>query len=43
MEAAERFLQGEESVVIAYELRGSDRSVQRWHKEWPQGGLTVLV
>lgn len=31
-EAAERYQQSDENAVIAHDLRGSVRSVERWHK-----------
>ncbi|AEY85341.1 IS630 family transposase [Streptomyces hygroscopicus subsp. jinggangensis 5008] len=43
MEAAERFAQGDESTVIAHDLRVSIRSVQRWRKAWSQGGPRSLA
>ncbi|WP_432040936.1 IS630 family transposase [Streptomyces chartreusis] len=43
MEAAERFVQGDENAVIAHDLRVSVRSVQRWRKAWSQGGPRDLT
>ena len=43
MQAAERFAQGEDNVVIAHELRVSIRSVQRWRMAWVHGGRPALV
>ncbi|WP_188197863.1 winged helix-turn-helix domain-containing protein [Nonomuraea sp. SYSU D8015] len=41
-QAAERFLQGTPSSVIAKELRVSVRSVQRWRAAWQAGGPAAL-
>ncbi len=43
MEAAERFVLGEENAVIAHDLRVSVRSVQRWRGAWSQGGPRALA
>lgn len=43
VEAAERFVQGDENAVIAHDLRVSVRSVQRWRKAWSQGGPRALA
>ncbi|WP_259472121.1 winged helix-turn-helix domain-containing protein, partial [Streptomyces shenzhenensis] len=43
MEAAERFVLGEENVVIAHDLRVGVRSVQRWRKAWLQDGARALA
>ncbi|MEU6669274.1 winged helix-turn-helix domain-containing protein [Streptomyces sp. NPDC046727] len=43
LEAAERFRQGDENVVIAHDLRVSIRSVQRWRKAWSQDGPRALA
>ncbi|MFD0007182.1 transposase, partial [Streptomyces sp. NPDC127178] len=43
MEAAERFIRGEENTVIAHGLRVSVRSVQRWRKGWSQDGPRALA
>jgi transposase len=43
LEAAERFQQGDESTVIAHDLRVSVRSVQRWRKAWSQYGPKALA
>ena len=41
LQVAEWFRQGDENTVIAYDLRVSVRSVQRWRKAWSQGGSPV--
>jgi transposase len=43
MQAADRFTQHEDNAVIAYELRVSIRSVQRWREVWTQGGRSALA
>ncbi|MFE2428856.1 helix-turn-helix domain-containing protein, partial [Streptomyces sp. NPDC059373] len=43
LEAAERFVRGEENAVIAHDLRVSLRSVQRWRNTWSQGGPRALA
>ncbi len=43
MKAAERFALGDESVVIAHDLRVSVRSVQRWRKAWLLDGPRALA
>ncbi|MFF0191322.1 transposase [Streptomyces sp. NPDC005244] len=43
LEAAERFVQGDENTVIAQNLRVSVRSVQRWRKAWAQDGPRALA
>ncbi|MFE3221895.1 winged helix-turn-helix domain-containing protein [Streptomyces antimycoticus] len=43
MEAAERFVLGEENAVIAHDLRVSVRPVQRWRRTWSQGGPRALA
>lgn len=43
MEAAARFAQGDESAVIAHDMRASVRSVQRWRKAWSQDGPRALA
>ncbi|TQE26256.1 transposase [Streptomyces ipomoeae] len=43
MDAAERFACGDDNAVIARDLRVSIRSVQRWHKDWSEGGLKALA
>ncbi|MFE6946699.1 winged helix-turn-helix domain-containing protein [Streptomyces chartreusis] len=43
MEAAERFAQGDETPVIAHDLRVSVRSVQRWRRAWSQNGPRALA
>jgi len=43
MQAAERFAGGEDNAVIAYELRVSVRSVQRWRMAWTHGGVPALA
>lgn len=42
MRAAERFVLGEASSVIARDLRVSVRSVQRWRLAWDAGGTSAL-
>ncbi|SNS67133.1 Transposase [Actinacidiphila glaucinigra] len=42
-EAAGRFAQGDESSVIAHDLRVSVRSVQRWRKAWSTDGVQALA
>lgn len=39
-QAGERFARGEKSVVIAKDLRVSERSVERWRRE---GGMDALA
>ncbi|MEV4399996.1 winged helix-turn-helix domain-containing protein [Nonomuraea spiralis] len=43
IQAAGRFVAGEDNAVIARDLRVSVRSVQRWHKAWSQGGERALM
>ncbi|QNP71270.1 winged helix-turn-helix domain-containing protein [Streptomyces roseirectus] len=43
MEAADRFVRGEETAVIARDLRVTTRSVQRWRKAWNENGLPSLA
>ncbi len=43
MQAAERFARAEDNQVIAYELRVSVRSVQRWRVAWTLGGVPALA
>ncbi|MEU8952447.1 winged helix-turn-helix domain-containing protein [Streptomyces sp. NPDC048489] len=43
LEAAERFAQGDENLVIAHDLRVSVRSVQRWRRAWSQYGIAALA
>ncbi|MFE0350191.1 winged helix-turn-helix domain-containing protein [Streptomyces griseoluteus] len=43
MDAAERFALGDESAVIAHDLRVSVRSVQRWRRAWSQDGPRALA
>ncbi|MEU1310960.1 helix-turn-helix domain-containing protein [Streptomyces cinnamoneus] len=42
MEAGERFARGERTVVIARDLRVSERSVERWRRVWREGGASAL-
>ncbi|MFJ1730776.1 helix-turn-helix domain-containing protein [Streptomyces sp. NPDC088254] len=42
LEAAERFERGDGNRVIAADLRGTVRSVERWHHTWCQGGSAAL-
>ncbi|MFJ5901758.1 hypothetical protein ACIQFZ_41920 [Streptomyces sp. NPDC093064] len=43
MEAAERFVRGDENAVIAHDLWVSVRSVQRWRQARSQGGPRALA
>ena len=43
LEAAERFAAGDESALIAKDLRVHVRSVQRWRKAWSEEGEAGLV
>ncbi|MEW2075345.1 winged helix-turn-helix domain-containing protein [Streptomyces sp. NPDC013433] len=43
MEAAERFVRGDENTVIAHDLRVRVRSVQRWRRAWSQSGSRALA
>lgn len=43
LEAAERFVRGEDNAVVAHDLRVSLRSVQRWRSAWSQGGPRALA
>ena len=43
LEAAKRFEQRAPAVVIAAELRVSERSVRRWRQAWLAGGETGLA
>ncbi|MFE1886343.1 helix-turn-helix domain-containing protein [Streptomyces diastatochromogenes] len=43
LEAAKRFVLGDENAVIAHDLRVSVRSVQRWRKAWSQDGSRALA
>ena len=43
LEAAERFAAGQDSVLIAKELRVHVRSVQRWRRVWSVGGEAGLL
>ncbi|MGW2602339.1 IS630 family transposase [Streptomyces klenkii] len=42
MEAAGMFTAGQENVQVARQLRVSVRSVQRWRREWQEGGEPAL-
>ncbi|MFI5800475.1 helix-turn-helix domain-containing protein [Streptomyces sp. NPDC051677] len=42
-EAGERFARGEKTVVIARDLRVSERSVERWLRAWRDGGTAALA
>lgn len=42
-EAGERFTRDEKNVVIAKDLRVSERSVERWRRAWREGGMEALV
>lgn len=43
LEAAERFAAGDDSALIAKDLRVHVRSVQRWRKSWVEGGEAGLL
>lgn len=43
LEAAERFAAGQDSLLIAKELRVHVRSVQRWRRAWSVGGEAGLL
>jgi len=43
LEAAERFAAGQDSSLIAKELRVHVRSVQRWRQAWSAGGEAGLL
>ena len=43
LEAAERFAAGDESALIAKDLRVHVRSVQRWRRAWSEEGQAGLV
>ncbi|MFK0297531.1 winged helix-turn-helix domain-containing protein, partial [Streptomyces sp. NPDC090442] len=42
LEAAGRFVRGDKSEVIAWELRVTSRSVRRWRRAWEVGGADAL-
>ncbi|MEU9802733.1 winged helix-turn-helix domain-containing protein [Streptomyces sp. NPDC051000] len=42
LQAGERFAAGEETAVIAKDLRVSVRSVERWRRAWREGGMEAL-
>ncbi|WP_331755692.1 winged helix-turn-helix domain-containing protein [Streptomyces sp. NBC_01643] len=42
LRAGRRFVAGEETAVIAKDLRVSVRSVERWRRAWREGGLEAL-
>ena len=42
-EAGERFGRGERNVLIAKDLRVSERSVERWRRAWREGGVEALA
>ncbi|MFE5301831.1 winged helix-turn-helix domain-containing protein [Streptomyces sp. NPDC056632] len=42
LQAGKRFAAGEKTVVIAKDLRGSVRSVERWRRTWREGGVEAL-
>ncbi|ATL25592.1 helix-turn-helix domain-containing protein [Streptomyces formicae] len=42
LQAAEIFSAGDDSAVVAKQLRVSVRSVQRWRRAWQDGGDDVL-
>ncbi|QCX82394.1 hypothetical protein C9F11_44080 (plasmid) [Streptomyces sp. YIM 121038] len=42
LQAAEMFAAGDDSAVVAKQLRVSVRSVQRWRRAWQDGGEDVL-
>ncbi|MFH9675110.1 helix-turn-helix domain-containing protein [Streptomyces sp. NPDC017405] len=37
-EVAERFARGDDTAIVATDLRGTVRSVQRWRRSWAEGG-----
>lgn len=43
LEAAERFAAGQDSALVAKELRVHVRSVQRWRAAWSSGGEAGLL
>ena len=43
LEAAERFAAGQDSALIAKDLRVHVRSVQRWYRAWSAGGEAGLL
>jgi len=43
MKASERFAAGDDTAVVAKELRVHVRSVQRWRVAWAKGGLAALA
>ncbi|MEU3170411.1 winged helix-turn-helix domain-containing protein [Streptosporangium sp. NPDC006930] len=42
LETAERFARGESTMVIARDLRVTERTVRRWRRRWRQGGAQAL-
>ncbi|MFF4501696.1 helix-turn-helix domain-containing protein [Streptomyces sp. NPDC001401] len=42
-EAGERFTRGEETALIAKNLRVNGRSVKRWRRAWREGGMDALA
>ncbi|MFD9419423.1 winged helix-turn-helix domain-containing protein [Streptomyces goshikiensis] len=42
LQAGVRFAAGEQTVVIAKDLRVSVRSVERWRRAWREGGMEAL-
>ncbi|MFB7739730.1 winged helix-turn-helix domain-containing protein [Streptomyces sp. NPDC056112] len=42
LEAAEQFVAGVKTAVVAKELRVSERSVERWRRAWREGGAQAL-
>ena len=42
-EAAERFARGDDTAVVAHDLRVTVRSVQRWGRAWDEGGTGALA
>ena len=43
MEAGERFAAGDDTALVAKELRVHVRSVPRWRVAWAKGGLAALA
>jgi transposase len=42
LEAAGRFERGDETTVIAADLRVTERTVRRWRTAWREGGIVAL-
>ncbi|MFJ9174944.1 helix-turn-helix domain-containing protein [Streptomyces sp. NPDC102360] len=43
LEAAERFARGEKTADGARELQVGERQVDRWRREWREGGMEALT